>query len=91
VFPIAPGEVHNPSGLDRATKWIVGFAADALNPAYTDADIFLMLPNQLLDSFLQSENAKTRQLWVPVKERPRWLALLIAVFLQMNGTFMVKR
>lgn len=76
LFLLAPNEVHDPSGLDRATKWIVGFGADALNPAYTDTDIFLMLPNQLISSFLHVEDAETRHLWVPIEERPRWLALL---------------
>ena len=76
LFLIAPGEVHDPTGLDQTTKWIVGFGADALNPAYTDADIFLILPNQLLNSFLQTENSETRHFWIPLEERPRWLALL---------------
>ncbi|WP_250122560.1 AraC family transcriptional regulator [Chroococcidiopsis sp. CCMEE 29] len=75
LFLIAPGKVHDPSDLDHATKWIVGFGADALNPAYTDADMFLMLPNQLLGSFLHMEHVEAKHFWVSPVERPRWLAL----------------
>jgi AraC-like DNA-binding protein len=75
LFLIAPGEVHDPSGLDRATKWIVGFEAEALNPVYTDANIFLMLPNRVMESFLPVNNLKIKHFSIPEKERSRWLAL----------------
>lgn len=75
LFLIAPGEVHDPSGLDHATKWIVGFEAEALHPAYTDANIFLMLPNRLIESFLPINNLKIKHFYIPEKERSRWLAL----------------
>ncbi len=75
LFLIAPGEVHDPSGLDRATKWIVGFEAEALNPAYTDANIFLMLPNRVMDSFLPVNNPNIKHFSIPEQERSRWLAL----------------
>ena len=75
LFLIAPGEVHDPSGLDHATKWIVGFEAEALHPAYTDANIFLMLPNRVIESFLPINNLKIKHFYIPAKERSRWLAL----------------
>ena len=75
LFLIAPGEVHDPSGLDRATKWIVGFEAEALNPAYTDANIFLMLPNRVMESFLPVNNLESKHFCIPAKERSRWLVL----------------
>jgi AraC-like DNA-binding protein/quercetin dioxygenase-like cupin family protein len=75
LFLIAPGEVHDPSGLDHATKWIIGFEAKAVHPAYADANIFLMLPNQLIKSFLPVNNLKVKHLSIPEKERSRWLDL----------------
>ena len=75
LFLIAPGEVHDPSGLDHATKWIVGFEAEALHPAYTDANIFLMLPNRVIESFLPINDLKIKHFYIPAKERSRWLAL----------------
>lgn len=75
LFLIAPGEVHDPSGLDHTTKWIIGFEARALHPAYSDANIFLMLPNRLMESFLPVNNLKIKHLSIPEKERSRWLAL----------------
>lgn len=75
LFLIAPGEVHDPSGLDHATKWIVGFEAEALHPAYTDANIFLMLPNRVMESFLPINDLKIKHFYIPAKERSRWLAL----------------
>jgi AraC-like DNA-binding protein len=74
LFLIAPGEIHDPSGLDRATKWVVGFEAEALNPAYTDADIFLMLPNQLLESFLSVNNLESKHFYIPAPKRSRWIS-----------------
>jgi AraC-like DNA-binding protein/quercetin dioxygenase-like cupin family protein len=75
LFLIAPGEVHDPNGLDHATKWIVGFEAEALHPAYTDANIFLMLPNRVIESFLPINNLKIKHFYIPPKERSRWLDL----------------
>ena len=76
LFLIAPGEVHDPSGLDRAAKWVVGFSAEALNPTYADADMLLMLPDRLLNSFVQTENAQTKHYYVSTEMRSRWLILL---------------
>jgi AraC-like DNA-binding protein len=76
LFLIAPGEVHDPSGLDRATKWIVGFEAEAFNPSYIDANIFLMLPSRVMESFLPVNNLELKHLSIPAPERSRWLALL---------------
>jgi AraC-like DNA-binding protein len=77
LFVIAPGEVHDPSGLDGASKWIIAFKADALAPEKTDADVFLLRPNELLLlSFLRSEDVETRHLWVAPEERLRWLLQL---------------
>jgi AraC-like DNA-binding protein len=75
LFLIAPDEVHDPSGLDLATKWIVGFEAEALHPAYTDANIFLMLPNRVIESFLPINDLKIKHFYIPDQERSRWLAL----------------
>ncbi len=77
LFVIAPGEIHDPSGLDRASKWIIAFTADALAFKSNDADVFLMQPNQLLLlSLLRSEDIETRHLLIPPEDRPRWLLQL---------------
>jgi AraC-like DNA-binding protein/mannose-6-phosphate isomerase-like protein (cupin superfamily) len=76
LFLIAPGEIHDPSGLDGATKWVVCFEAEALNPAYSDADIFLMLPNKLLESFLSVNNLESKHFYIPETERSRWIELM---------------
>ncbi|MDV2992045.1 MAG: HTH-type transcriptional activator RhaR [Chroococcidiopsis sp. SAG 2025] len=76
LFLLAPGEVHDPSGLTDATTWVVGFSAEALNPGYAEADMLLMLPDRLLNSFVQTENAQTKHYYVPTEIRSRWLILL---------------
>jgi AraC-like DNA-binding protein/mannose-6-phosphate isomerase-like protein (cupin superfamily) len=76
LFLIAPGEVHDPSDLDRATKWIIGFEAEAFNPSYIDANIFLMLPDRVMESFLPVNNLEIKHFSIPAQERSRWLALL---------------
>ncbi|MBV9386410.1 MAG: helix-turn-helix transcriptional regulator [Chroococcidiopsidaceae cyanobacterium CP_BM_ER_R8_30] len=73
LFVVAPGEVHDPSGLDRASKWIVAFSADALNLGQTEPDLFLP-PS--LRSLLYSQQVKTRHLHIPPQELPRWLLQL---------------
>lgn len=74
LFVIAPDEVHDLSGLDNASKWIVAFKVDFLVPSRTDTDLFLKLPNELLVlSFLRSPSIKTRHVWIAPEERPQWL------------------
>lgn len=74
LFVIAPGEIHDPSGLDRASKWIIAFTADALALESNDADVFLMRPHQLLLlSLLRSEDIEARHLLIPPEDRPQWL------------------
>lgn len=77
LFLVAPSEIHDPSGLHDATKWIINFGADALNQTWNDGDLFLMLHSELLLlSFLRTEDVETRHLRVPAKDIPRWLAQL---------------
>ncbi|MBV9386843.1 MAG: helix-turn-helix transcriptional regulator [Chroococcidiopsidaceae cyanobacterium CP_BM_ER_R8_30] len=73
LFVIAPGEIHDPSGLDRASRWIVAFAVDALSLGQTELNLFL--PQQLR-SFLHSPQVKSRHLHIPLEELPRWLLQL---------------
>jgi AraC-like DNA-binding protein len=70
---IAPGELHDSSGLVTADRWVVAFSADVLDPGRTDADIVLGLPDEvLLLSFLRPHDAEVRPLRVPATDRPRW-------------------
>ncbi|MBV8885690.1 MAG: helix-turn-helix transcriptional regulator [Chroococcidiopsidaceae cyanobacterium CP_BM_RX_35] len=73
LFVIVPGEVHDPRGLDRATKWIVAFGGDALSLPQTEADLFL--PQQLR-SLLYSQQVEARHLHIAPQELPRWLLQL---------------
>ncbi len=74
LFAIAPGEIHDPSGLDSVDKWIIAFGADALNPARTDADLFLMLPNELfLLAPFKNQDISSKHLHIPAVNRQRWL------------------
>ena len=75
LFVIVPGEIHDPRGLDHATKWIVAFGADTLNLGQTEADLFL--PQQLqLRSLLCNQQVETRHLHIAPQELPRWLLQL---------------
>lgn len=77
LFLITPGEIHDPSGLDGASKWIIAFASDALNLVRNDSEVFLMLPNELLMlSFLRTADIDTGRFHVALEDRPRWLAQL---------------
>lgn len=77
LFLITPGEVHDPSGLDNATKWVIAFGLDALYPTRSDADVFLMLPSELLlFSFLRTEDKEARCFRIPPETRLRWFGQL---------------
>jgi AraC-like DNA-binding protein len=73
LFLVAPGELHDASGLTPADRWVVAFSADALDPGRTDADVFLGPPDEvLLFSFLRPHGADAPPLRVLVTDRPRW-------------------
>jgi AraC-like DNA-binding protein/mannose-6-phosphate isomerase-like protein (cupin superfamily) len=77
LFLIAPGEVHDPSGLKEAREWIVAFGSEALDPGRSDADLFSALPDELLLlSFLKLRALQTGHFQIPVEERPRWVERL---------------
>ena len=74
VFLIAPGEMHDTSGLAGACKWVVAFGADALNPGRTDAITFVMPTDELLLlAFLRPVGVETEHFCVPALDRPRWI------------------
>lgn len=77
LFLVAPGELHDSSGLAPANRWIVAFGADALGAGHADADLFLDLPDNLLVlSFLQPRGTDAGRFTVPPADRPRWQATL---------------
>ena len=77
VLLIAPGELHDSSGLSHADRWIVAFGADALDPAYSDTGAFLEVPDEvLLYTFFQSD-ATRDHFHLTADERPRWEARLM--------------
>lgn len=77
LFLIAPGELHDSSGLGQANRWIIAFGADVLDPGRTDADLYLSLPDELLLlTFLRPQGARTGYFQVPPADRPRWLSRL---------------
>ncbi len=74
VFLIAPGEIHDTTGLTGACKWVVAFGADALNPSHTDAITFGMPTDELLLlAFLRPLDIETEHFCVPASDRPRWI------------------
>lgn len=74
VFLIAPGEVHDTSGLTGACKWVVAFGADALNTSRTDAVTFMMpMDELLLLCFLRPLGIETEHFFVPAPDRLRWI------------------
>jgi hypothetical protein len=48
VLLVAPGELHDSSGLCYADRWIVAFGANALDPTYSDTGPFLEVPDEVL-------------------------------------------
>ncbi len=77
LFLIVPDEVHDPSSLKGTKNWSIMFEADVLAPGQTNADIFLMLPDELLLLlFLRSKGTATRYFHVAPADRSQWLARL---------------
>jgi AraC-like DNA-binding protein/uncharacterized RmlC-like cupin family protein len=86
LFVIAPGEVHDSSGLASASRWVVAFGADALDPARADTDLFLALPDELLFlAFLRVDGAATGHVRIPRAERRRWRERLGQLVAEIHG------
>lgn len=89
LFAIAPGEIHDPSGLDNANKWIIAFGADALNPARTDADLFLRSPNELfLLSLFKNQDFSSKHLHIPLANRQRWLTQVQQLKMELENKYL---
>lgn len=89
LFALSPGETHDPSGLDNANKWIVAFGADALNPARTDADLFLMPPNELfLLSLFKDRDFSSKHLHIPVTNRQRWVTQVQQLKMELENKYL---
>jgi AraC-like DNA-binding protein len=86
LFLIVPDEVHDPSSLEGTKNWSIMFEADVLASGQTNADIFLMLPDELLLlSFLQFKGTATKHFQVALIDRPRWLARLKQLEHELHG------
>jgi AraC-like DNA-binding protein len=73
---VAPGELHDSSGISQADRWVVAFGADALDPAYSDTGAYLAFPDEvLLFTFFQGDAAR-EHFHISPDERPRWEAHL---------------
>jgi AraC-like DNA-binding protein len=73
LFLLPPGCAHGPCGSHAMVRWTVAFGADALDPAGSDADLYLSLPDQLfLSAFVHVPGAMRRRVSVPSAERPNW-------------------
>lgn len=89
LFALSPGETHDPSGLDNANKWIIAFGADALNPARTDADLFLMPPNELfLLSLFKDRDFSSKHLHIPLENRQRWLTQVQQLKMELENKYL---
>lgn len=85
LFLIAPNEVHDPRGLESTVKWVVAFGADTLAPGWGDANIFWILPDELLLlSFLNSNGTATGHFQIAPENRPRWLMRLQQLKLELS-------
>ena len=86
LFLLPPGCVHGPRGLHTMVRWIVAFGADALDPARSDADLYLSLPDELfLSAFIHTPGAVRRRLSVPPAERPTWTVRLASLARELAG------
>jgi AraC-like DNA-binding protein len=86
LFVIAPGEVHDSSGLTPASRWVVAFGADALDPARPDTDMFLVLPDGLLLlAFFRPTGASNAPLRIPRADRRRWRERLGQLVAELGG------
>ncbi|HVE87143.1 MAG TPA: AraC family transcriptional regulator [Myxococcales bacterium] len=74
VLVIAPGEVHDARGLDRAQGLLLLFEAAALDPSRTDAQVFTALPELVLLGFVRPSGREGGHFHVPAPERGRWSA-----------------
>ncbi len=77
VMWIAPGQIHDPSGLEDTTKWILAFGADALLPGQSDAIAFMgKAPHLSLLPFSMAHHASPARAEMPKERRISWFARL---------------
>ncbi|MEO6056902.1 MAG: AraC family ligand binding domain-containing protein, partial [Gemmatimonadales bacterium] len=81
LFLVAPGQRHDPVGLDETTNWVVSFGIDILGCGARLAEITSRIADGLfLTAFLNPEPPVPAQSFaVPLEERLRWLARLASL------------
>jgi AraC-like DNA-binding protein len=81
LFLIAPGEVHDSSGLANTKNWIINFKVGNLDSLSTPVE-------ERLWAFLQPSEPQTKHFHIALEKHPQWLANIKHLYDEFQGQFL---
>ncbi len=85
LYLVAPGELHDVSGIGEAEGWIVEFSADVIEPAGDTTAFLSWHANPLLYPFARPSGGEVIRFEVPAEDRPHWSRRLRAMDSELRG------
>jgi AraC-like DNA-binding protein len=81
LFLIAPGEIHDSSGLVNTKNWTINFKMGDLDNLSTPLE-------EMLWAFIQPTESKTRHFHIALDRHPQWLANIKHLYEEFHGQFL---
>jgi AraC-like DNA-binding protein len=78
---IAPGEIHDSSGLAHTKNWTINFKAGKLDSLSTPVE-------EMLWAFLQPSEPQTKHFHIALERHPQWLANIKHLYDEFHGQFL---
>lgn len=72
LYLLAPGELHDASGIGSAAGWLVGFSTDVIAPSSDPGTFLAWHANPLLYPFARPTGGEVARFGVPEEARPEW-------------------
>ncbi len=85
LYLVAPGELHDVSGIGEAEGWIVEFSADVIEPSGDTTAFLSWYANPLLYPFVRPSGGEVIRFEVPAEDRPQWSRRLRAMDSELRG------